>query len=168
MMKTSTLIFSLLLCLTLTKAQDSQVSLLDSWMKRSLDINININTLDSQDNQDNRPDGNQDLAEESRKALTVFVGKLVHFVTSGHFLVLFHFLVICLANLLHISYSSSSLVSVPLVGNVILTNNHRCISSLSWEFKIEGLTMFWVAYLWSFRTSWWSASPTSSRSASQH
>ena len=147
-MKTSTLIISLLLCLTLTKAQDSQVSLLDSWMKRFLDINININSLDSQDsqtsqdNQNNRPDGKQDLAEESRKALAVFVGKLVHFVTSGHFLVLFHFLVISLANLLHISYSSSSLVSVPLVGNVILTNNHRCISSWSWEFKIEGLTMF--------------------------
>ena len=139
-MKTSTLIISLLLCLalTLTKAQDSQDSLLDSWMKRFLDINININSLDSQDsqdsqtsqdNQDNRPDGNQDLAEESRKALAVFVGKLVHFVTSGHFLVLFYFLVISFANDLQISYSSSSLVSVPLVGNVILTNNHRCISS---------------------------------------
>ena len=138
-MKTTTLIISLLLCLALTKAQDSQVSLLDSWMKRFLDINININSLDSQDsqdsqtsqdNQDNRPDGNQDLAEESRKALAVFVGKLVHFVTSGHFLVLFHFLVISFANDLQISYSSSSLVSVPpLVGNVILTNNHRCISS---------------------------------------
>ena len=50
------------------------------------------------------------------------VVKSVQIVTIGLSLVLFHFLSISLANLLQISYSSWSLVSVPLVGNVILTN----------------------------------------------
>ena len=101
-MKTSSLIISLL-CLTVTKAQD---------------------------NQDNPPDGNQTGTriiivnlEELRKAVSEsVVVKSVQIVTIGLSLVLFHFLSISLANLLQISYSSWSLVSVPLVGNVILTN----------------------------------------------
>ena len=101
-MKTSSLIISLL-CLTVTMAQD---------------------------NQDNPPDGNQTGTriiivnlEELRKAVSEsVVVKLVQIVTIGLSLVLFHFLSISLANLLQISYSSWSLVSVPLVGNVILTN----------------------------------------------
>ena len=102
-MKTSSLIISLL-CLTVAIAQDNKAK-------------------------DNPPDGNHDLAEKSRKAVVVVVnrksvsvGKMVHFVKLGLFMVLFHFLNISLTNLLQISYSSFSLVSVPLVGNVILTN----------------------------------------------
>ena len=43
-------------------------------------------------------------------------------------IVLTHFLMIIIANILQISLSTVCLVSVPLVENVILTNNCRCFS----------------------------------------
>ena len=50
---------------------------------------------------------------------------LVHYVLSGLFLVLFHFLMINTANLLQISFPTLELVIEPLVGNIIFTNNYR-------------------------------------------
>ena len=78
---------------------------------------------DNQD-QDDLPDGDQALAEESD--LKKEVAKFVSFAVIGLAVVLIHFLKISIANLLQISFSTFDLVNVPLAGNVILTIDYRC------------------------------------------
>ena len=118
-MKTSTQIISLLLCLTVAMAQDNQ------------------DNQDNQESQDNLPDGNQALADElesdlnelKKKLVVKKIGRILLVVFSlvfGLVFVFFHFLMISIANLLQISFSTFNLVNVPLVGNVILTNDYRC------------------------------------------
>ena len=162
-MKTSTLIISLL-CLTVAMAQDNQ------------------------DNQDKPPDGDQAFAEESESDLTelqleslaIIVGKFVGFVGTGLIIVFHHFLTISIANLLEISFSTLSLVNIPLAGNVLLTIKFRwkncCLKViaclLGWGMRricLEKLSaLLLVAYFPSTRTICSNSSPTSFRSASQH
>ena len=162
MMKTSSLIISLLLCLTVAMAQDNQ-------------------------DQDDLPDGDQALAEESESDYTelekkfgTFVGKFVGFVGTGLIIVFHHFLTISIANLLEISFSTLSLVNIPLAGNVLLTIKFRwkncCLKViaclLGWGVRricLEKLSpLLPVAYFPSTRTICSNSSPTSFRSASQH
>ena len=92
----------------------------------------NQDNQDNQESQDNLPDGNQALADELESDLNELKKKLVVkkigrilLVVFGLVFVFFHFLMISIANLLQISFSTLNLVRVPLVGNIILTNNCR-------------------------------------------
>ena len=141
MMKTSSLIISLLLCLTVAMAQDNQdqdelpdgdqalaeeseSDLTESQKDLENIVRFVFGVLDNQDQED-LPDGDQALAEES-DLKKKFVAKFVSFAVIGLAAVLIHFLKISIANLLQISFSTFNLVNVPLVGNVILTNDYRC------------------------------------------
>ena len=71
---------------------------------------------DNQD-QDDLPDGDKALAEESESDLTElqkkFVVKFVVIVAGGLIIVSKHFLTISIANLLQISFSTFDLVNIP-------------------------------------------------------
>ena len=105
-------------------AEESESDLTESQKDLENIVRFVFGVLDNQD-QDDLPDGDQALAEES-DLKKKFVAKFVSFAVFGLAVVLIHFLKISIASLLQISFSTFNLVNVPLVGNVILTNDYRC------------------------------------------